>query len=367
MQFTRGSKPAINKFFVLLASILFTSVISISIARDSRAKPLEGDKSVEAILTISWLDEMSTLPGDLAALPALPPSGSDNRDEIELGKLLFFETRLSLDRSLSCSSCHDPAKGFADGKALATGFAGKMLGRHSPTILNTAFNTLQFWDGRSHSLEDQALGPIANPDEMNMVNETLVLERLNKVLQYRELFRKVYGQGPTLQGIAKAISAFERTLITPDSAFDKYMKGDKSALVAAEKRGLLLFISKASCSQCHNGINLTDNDFHNLGNNKSEDQGRYRITKAEKDKAAFKTPTLRNIALTAPYMHNGALKTLEEVVDYYNRGGGSGPNKSNLIVKLDLTNQERRDLVAFLKTLTGTVPQFSTPQPLEDN
>jgi cytochrome c peroxidase len=130
---------------------------------------------------------------------------------------------------------------------------------------------------------------------------------------------------------------------------------------------LLLFISKASCSQCHNGVNLTDNDFHNLGHNQSEDLGRFQITKAEKDKAAFKTPTLRNIALTAPYMHHGSLKTLEEVVDYYNRGGGAGANKSNLIVKLFLTNQEKRDLVAFLKTLTGTVPQITSPQLPADN
>jgi cytochrome c peroxidase len=367
MKFICRSKSAINEYFVFLAYLLFTAVIITGIARLTRATPLADDKSEEAVLSTQWLDEMSSLPGDMAALPAFAPGGSDNKDEIELGKLLFFDTRLSLDRSMSCATCHDPARGFADGKALATGFAGKELKRHSPTILNSAFNTLQFWDGRSHSLEDQALKPITNPDEMNLVNAELAIERLNKAPLYRELFQKAYGQGPTLNGIARAISAFERTLITPDSAFDKYVKGDKNALAAAEKRGLLLFISKASCSQCHNGVNLTDNDFHNLGHNRSEDLGRFQITKAAKDKAAFKTPTLRNIALTAPYMHHGSLKTLEEVVDYYNRGGGSGPNKSNLIVKLFLSNQEKRDLVAFLKTLTGTVPQISSPQMPEDN
>jgi cytochrome c peroxidase len=326
--------------------------------------PLEDNRAMESALSIKMLDEMNVLPGDLGPLPSLAPGKSASKDEVELGKLLFFETRLSQDRSMSCASCHDPLKGFADGKVLATGFAGKVLKRHSPTILNAAFNTLQFWDGRSPSLEDQALGPITNPDEMNL-NGELAVERLNSVPLYREMFQKVYGQAPTLQGIARAISAFERTLITPDSPFDKYMRGDKSALRPAEKRGLLLFISKASCSQCHNGVNLSDNDFHNLGHNRYEDLGRYQVTKAEKDKSAFKTPSLRNIALTAPYMHDGSLKTLEEVVDYYNHGGDNGPNKSSQIVKLYLTIQEKRDLVAFLKTLTGTVPDIAKPQMLD--
>jgi cytochrome c peroxidase len=359
----KGSRPTIKKSIVFF----FTFAIIFGIGRQAHTAPLADNRSVESALSIQMLDEMRSLPGDLAALPALTPGGSDNRDEIELGKQLFFETRLSLDRSLSCASCHDPAKGFTDGKALATGFAGKELKRHSPTILNSAFNTLQFWDGRSHSLEDQALGPITNPDEMNMVNGQLAVERLGKIAQYREMFQKVYGQSPTLNGIAKAISAFERTLITPDSPFDKYMKGDKNALRPAEKRGLLLFISKASCSQCHNGANLTDNEFHNLGQNRSDDLGRFRISGEEKDKASFKTPTLRNVALTAPYLHDGSFKTLEEVVDYYNRGGGDSPNKSNLINKLFLTNQEKRDLVAFLKSLTGNLPQIAVPQNLEDN
>jgi cytochrome c peroxidase len=368
MKFICRFKPLITEYWVFLACLLCAALLITGIARFARAAPsVEDDKSEETVLSTQWLDEMSSLPGDLTALPAVAPGTSDNQVELELGKLLFFETRLSLDKSMSCATCHDPAKGFADGKALATGFAGKELKRHSPTILNSAFNSLQFWDGRSPSLEDQALKPITNPDEMNLVNAELAIERLNQVARYRELFQKAYGQGPTLTGIAKAISAFERTLITPDSRFDKYIKGDKNALAPAEKRGLLLFISKASCSQCHNGVNLTDNEFHNLGHSRSGDLGRFQITKADKDKAAFKTPTLRNIELTAPYMHQGSLKTLEEVVDYYNRGGDTGPNKSSMIVKLFLTKQEKRDLVAFLKTLTGDLPQVQTPQLPVDN
>ena len=345
-------KVKIQRFILCL---FVAALIAIGAGQSSHTVTLADDGSVEFGLTIQMLDAMPTLPG-----------GSQNRDEIELGKMLFFETRLSLDKSLSCASCHDPAKGFADGKALATGFAGKELKRHSPTVLNSAFNKLQFWDGRSPSLEDQALGPISNPDEMNMVDGEVAIERLNQVPLYREMFQKAYGQSPTMKGVARAIAAFEKTLVTPDSPFDHYLKGDKKALSVAEKRGLLLFISKASCSQCHNGPNLSDNEFHNLGHGNSEDLGRYKVTGEEKDKAAFKTPSLRNVALTAPYMHDGSLKTLEEVVDYYSHGGGNGPNKSNLIVKIDLTNQEKRDLVAFLKTLTGTLPQVTKPLLPED-
>jgi cytochrome c peroxidase len=312
-------------------------------------------------ITVQMLDQMTRLPGELSALPGFSPRGSRNEAEIQLGKLLFFDPRLSSDNSMSCASCHHPAKGFADGEALAIGFAGKRLKRHSPTILNVAFNKLQFWDGRSRSLEEQALGPIMSVDEMNMGNAERLIRRLNKVPEYRDLFRKAYGQPLTLKGVARAISAFERTLITPDASFDRYLSGDKNALSLQEKRGLILFISKASCSQCHNGQNLTDNKFYNLGASHN-DLGRYRVTRVSKDKGAFKTPTLRNIALTMPYMHDGSLKTLEEVVEQYDQGGGTAGNKSDLILKLNLTQQEKNDLVAFLKTLTGKIPQVSTPR-----
>jgi cytochrome c peroxidase len=169
-----------------------------------------------------------------------------------------------------------------------------------------------------------------------------------------------------LSNVARAISAFERTLITPDSPFDRYLNGDKNALSLEEKRGLVLFIGKASCSQCHNGPNLTDDKFHNLGSYRPDDTGRYKVTRAEKDRGAFKTPTLRNIALTMPYMHDGSLRTLEEVIDHYDQGGGRARNKSDLILKLSLTQQEKSDLAAFLKTLTGKMPQFSRPQIPQD-
>jgi cytochrome c peroxidase len=275
--------------------------------------------------------------------------------------MLFFDKRLSGDNSMSCATCHEPAKGFADGESLATGFGGKKLKRHSPTILNAAFNKLQFWDGRSRSLEEQVLGPILSVDEMNMGNPRRLIQRLNKVREYQDRFRQVYGQGPTVKGVARAISAFERTLITPDSPFDKYLSGDKNALSLQEKRGLILFIGKASCSQCHNGRNLTDNKFYNLGASHN-DLGRFTVTKVRKDRGAFKTPTLRNVVLTAPYMHDGSVKTLEEAVEIYDRGGGTARNKSDLILKLNLTQQEKGDLVAFLKALTGKIPLVSPPR-----
>jgi cytochrome c peroxidase len=341
--------------FFIAALFIFSSRQAHTVSSD------DGNPEVPGI-TVQMLDQMTRLPGDLAALPDFSPGASRNEAEIELGKTLFFDTRLSGDRSLSCASCHDPAKGFADGKPRATGFAGKELLRHSPTVLNAAFNKYQFWDGRSRSLEEQALGPILSREEMNMVSGQQLIRRLNEVPEYRERFRKAFGRGPTLRSVARAISAFERTLITPDSPFDRYLDGDKNALSLEEKRGLILFIGKASCSQCHNGPNLTDNKFHSLGSYRPDDLGRYRVTRVKKDKGAFKTPTLRNIALTMPYMHDGSLKTLEEVIDHYDEGGGTARNKSDLILKLRLTQQEKSDLLAFLKTLTGKMPQVSMPQ-----
>lgn len=362
MRFNHDFRSSTRRRVLYAGSIFFILTVFINVSPKPHTAALDDTSPEGSGITVQMLDQMARLPGDLAALPAFSPGGSRNEAEIELGRMLFFDTRLSGDKSMSCATCHDPAKGFADGKPRAIGFQGKELLRHSPTILNAAFNKLQFWDGRSRSLEAQALGPILSAEEMNMVSGRRLIRRLNEVPEYRDRFRKAFGQYPTLRGVARAIAAFERTLITPDSPFDRYLNGDKGALSLQEKKGLILFISKASCSQCHNGPNLTDNKFYSLGAYRSDDLGRYRVTKAEKDKGAFKTPSLRNIALTMPYMHDGSLKTLEEVVDHYDEGGGTARNKSDLILKLNLTQQEKSDLVAFLKTLTGKIPQISMPQ-----
>ena len=318
-------------------------------------------------IPVEFLDQLDKLPGDLAPLPnvPVPKDNPQSSEKVELGKMLFFDKRLSGDHSMSCASCHAPDKGYADGKKRAIGFGGQELGRHSPTVLNAAYNTAQFWDGRAATLEDQAKGPIEAAGEMNLDRKELI-KRLNGIPEYKKRFNDVFGKDPTFDNVAKAIAAFERTVVTTDSRFDLYMRGDKQALTLPEKRGLSLFVSKASCSQCHNGVNFTDNGFYTIGVTQegplSEDLGRYSLTQKEEDREAFKTPTLRNIALTAPYMHNGALETLEEVVEFYNQGGGTSSNQSDKVIPLELTGQEKEDLIAFLMSLTGGLPKISTPK-----
>lgn len=359
----------------LLALLVILSVIIIALpfAETLRAEsgPSNGTRPPAPSITIKMLDQMSPLPGDLTPLAAAPLDKAASPEMVELGRMLFFDNRLSLDRSMSCATCHDPLKGFADGRPLAIGFGGKELGRHSPTVLNAALNTAQFWDGRAASLEEQARGPITSPVEMNMTSEAELVRRLDGVAEYNSRFLAVFDEGASLKNVARAIAAFEKTLVTPDSPFDQYAGGNKQALTEQEKRGLILFVAKASCSQCHNGSNLTDNKFHVLGKLQKDarqtDAGRYGVTKDEKDRAAFKTPTLRNVALTAPYMHDGSVATLEEVVEFYDKGCGEAPNKSDLIFKLELTAQEKKDLVAFLKSLTGKPVSLSLPRIPADN
>ena len=318
-------------------------------------------------VTVKDLDKMKKFQGDLGPLPKvkIPANNPQTRAKIKLGKMLFFDKRLSRDLSMSCATCHDPAKGFADGQPRATGFGGKELGRHSPTILNAAYNEPQFWDGRASGLENQAQGPIEADVEMNLPREIMVA-RLIAIPEYKKRIRRIFGEDPSLENVGAAIAAYERTLVTPGSKFDKYARGNKKALTQKEKKGLILFMAKAACTQCHNGFNFTDNQFHVLGVPQEgplkKDHGRYEVTKDEKDRGAFKTPTLRNITLTAPYMHDGVFNTLEEVVDFYNDGGGKVRNKSAKMLKLNLTKREKQDLIAFLKTLTGKMGKFAAPK-----
>jgi cytochrome c peroxidase len=312
-------------------------------------------------ITIEMLDAMTRLPGNLGPLPAVPvPADNPQSEEkIELGRMLFFDKGLSLDRTHSCASCHDPELAFRDGRSRAQGFRGRELPRRSPSVLNAAYNPVQFWDGRASTLEQQAEGPLLGATEMSLLSEGRLIRRVQAVPEYRQRFRAVFGGGPTLKNVTQAIAAFERTLVTPNGRFDRYLRGDKSALGDGEKRGLILFIGKAACSQCHNGPNLTDNRFHRLGlaaGPGPRDAGRLRVTGKESDRACFKTPTLRNSALTAPYMHDGSLKTLSDVIDFYDRGGDAVRGKSPLIVRLDLSAQEKADLLAFLQSLTGPLP-----------
>jgi cytochrome c peroxidase len=349
-------------------SILALLIVLSGLGEDLHPASGLGPAHADAFtIPVEFLDTLEKLPGDLGPLPAvpIPVENPQSPEKVELGKLLFFDKRLSGDESMSCASCHAPDQGFSDGRKRAIGFGGDELGRHSPTILNAAYNTAQFWDGRAGSLEDQAKGPIESPVEMNLDRDELI-QRLSRVPEYLERFNQVFGEGPTFDHIAEAIASFERTLVTPDSRFDQYRRGDKHALTLQEKKGLALFVSKASCSQCHNGPNFTDNDYYILdapgGGPASDDPGRQSVTGKVEDHAAFKTPTLRNIALTAPYMHNGELQTLEDVVQFYDQGGGSSDTKSSKMAPLHLTDEEKVDLIAFLKTLTGDIPQIQKPE-----
>lgn len=301
-------------------------------------------------------------------MPALsiPTDNALTPARIELGKMLFFDPRLSGSQWISCASCHNPALGWSDGLPTAIGDGMKTLPRATPTIINAAFNKLQMWDGRAPTLEQQALGPIMAEGEMRQTMPVL-LNRISAIPGYVDLFRRAYpGEGINEKTLGKAIASYERTVISDDAPFDRWIKGDTNAINAAAKRGFALFEGKANCVACHQGFNFVDDGFHNVGvkplPGHAEDLGRYTQRKVNILKGAFKTPTLRNVALTAPYMHNGAYKTLEEVVDHYDRGGDVKDNLDPNIEPLHLSKQEKTDLVAFMKALTGTQLVVTIPQ-----
>ena len=296
-----------------------------------------------------------------AETPSKPPLGlpsvsvpSDNAmtaEKIALGKQLYFDGRLSADNKVSCASCHDPAKGFSNGDRFATGVEGKKGGRSAPTVINTAYGSLQFWDGRAKTLEDQALGPIQNPIEMNMTLDA-VIKKLNGIDGYKTQFKKVFGSdGATADGIAKAIAAYERTVISGNAPFDRFKAGDQKALSEQAQRGQKLFFGKAHCSACHAGPNFTDNSFHNVGvgmDQKDFDKGRADISKLSGDTGAFKTPTLREIAKSGPYFHDGSAKTLEDVIDHYAKGGIPNEWLDEEIFNIKIAPGEKADLIKFL-------------------
>lgn len=326
--------------------------------------------------------------------------GLDNnpltRAKIELGRQLYFDTRLSVDNTISCASCHHPNEGYSRHTRFGIGVGGQQGNRNSPVSYNRILSAAQFWDGRAASLEEQAKGPIANPIEMGNTHEAAVAT-LKRIPGYVIQFEAVFGPNSvTIDNVAKAIAAFERCIVTGPSPFDyaeklrpfekftpdeledlkeddpetyrRYQdllaKARQFPMSESAKRGRELFFSKrVNCTACHVGPNLTDEKYHNLGvgmDREDPDLGRYAVTHDEKDKGAFKTPTIRNVALSAPYMHDGSLKTLLEVVEHYAKGGIPNPWLSDKIVKIDLTMQEKLDLVAFMEACTGTFPKVET-------
>jgi cytochrome c peroxidase len=294
----------------------------------------------------------------------------DDAARIELGRWLFMDVRLSRDGSVSCSTCHVPEQGFAvNGTRTAVGIGGSVLRRNAPSVLNAGFNEALFHDGRAATLEEQAWGPLLAPDEMGNADRAQVVARIAAVPEFVQAFRAAFAAAPSEDSLAKALGAYQRSLVAAGSRFDRWYFGhEDGALSAQEKRGFVVFRGKAQCNACHKlgreHALFTDEQFHNLGvgfpapghaeaPGQLQDLGRYEVTGAAKDRFAFRTPTLRNVELTAPYMHDGSLATLRDVVDFYDRGGNPNPGLDPLMVPLYLSEAEKAALVAFLKTLSA--------------
>ncbi len=305
-------------------------------------------------------------PAELMPLPKAVPAPEDNPttpEKVELGKMLFFDPRLSGDNQMSCATCHIPDKAYGDGLALSPGAGGKPLKRNTQTCLNVGFFETYFWDGRASTLEEQALGPIESSDEMNQDLDELEAE-LAAIDGYVREFKRVFGSKPTRIGIAKALAAFQRTLVTGPSPLDRYLAGDRNALSDDAQRGLELFQGEAGCIECHHGPLLSDGKFYRLGVS-HRDPGREKVTGNKQDRYRFRTPSLRNVAETGPYMHDGSKQTLDDVVTFYFRGipdsrvDGLTPDRSVL------SGQSFSDIapiVEFLKALSGEAPQVSPPK-----
>jgi cytochrome c peroxidase len=296
-----------------------------------------------------------------------PEGNAPTEARVDLGKKLFFDPRLSGDGNMACASCHSPLFGWSDGLSTAKGFKSKELGRASPTIFNTAYQKIQMWDGRKKSLEDQALGPMVSSDEMN-IGVDGALDFIKKNVEYSALFEAAYpGEGVSDKTLAKAIASFERTVLSNNTPFDQWVKGDDKAISVQAANGFKLFMdpNKGNCAVCHSGSNFADDGFHNIGlasyGKENPDLGRYVIKPIRILKGAFKTPTIREIGQTAPYFHDGSAKTLEEVVEHYAKGGVVKTSLSPNMKTLNLNEQEKADIVAFLQTLTSVEKSFELP------
>jgi cytochrome c peroxidase len=387
-----SDRPAVKSEEVLLGSADLTGGI-----------PGTGPLTIDEIK--KWLDNprnhivlkpilpqgMAAGAGQIAGIEKNPLT----RAKIELGRQLYFDTRLSKDNSISCASCHDPANGYAKDTRFGVGVAGQLGGRNSPVAYNRILSGKQFWDGRADSLEEQAKGPIANPIEMSNTHDVCV-HTVGELPGYKLQFEKIFPDGVTIDNMAKAIASFERALVTGPSPWDYYtpvldfqkaygsnnidekaLKDDDPTLYedymkkkaasdahpiseSAKRGGVLFFSDKAACTACHVGANFTDELYHNLGvgmEAPEPDVGRAKISGDAKDTGAFKTPTIRNVALTGPYMHDGSQKTLEEVVEWYAKGGHPNPHLDAKVKPLKLTNEDKADLVEFMRALSGDLPQ----------
>jgi cytochrome c peroxidase len=401
---------------VVIAATFATSLVPATAAESAAVEKVKlgdpgltagipGNGPLKAAEIKAWLDDPKVhdkfdveLPLGIKAAAGnikIPADNPLTRAKIELGRQLYFDRRISADYSVSCADCHHPDEGWARNTRFGIGIRSQEGNRNSPPSFNRILSALQFWDGRAASLEEQAVGPIANPIEMGSTHAACV-DCLKGIEGYRLQFEKIFPDGGvTIENVGKAIAAFERTIVTGPSAYDYYepvraieqaYKGDLDTLKEDEpeeyaayqaakklsdahpmsesaRRGRELFFGKTNCTACHAGANFSDELYHNIGvgmDKPEPDLGRHVVTKVDADRGAFKTPTCRNVAQTAPYMHDGSQATLEEVVDFYDKGGHPNPWLSKRIVKLNLTAQEKADLVEFMKALTGEFPKIES-------
>ncbi len=375
-----------------------TETVTLGSANLATGIPGSGALSEQEIR--QWLSDKNNhtvlqvkLPKGLDAATAnifIPDDNPLTRAKIELGRQLYFDTRLSSDNTISCASCHAPDQGYGAKTQFGVGVGGQQGGRNSPVSYNRILSKEQFWDGRAATLEDQAVGPIANAIEMGNSHEACVA-CLDGIPGYKQQFATIFNDGLNIDNVGKALAAFERVIVTGPAPYDfqnditkfetafaddleyldeepelaaryKKLKDAAAAQPMSESavRGMKLFAGKAACTACHAGANFTDEQYHNLGVGMDADEpdlGRFEVTKVDKDRGAFKTPTLRNVALSPPYMHDGSQQTLEEVVDWYNKGGHKNPWLSDKMKPLNLTDQEAADVVAFMKE--GLTSEFT--------
>ena len=297
-----------------------------------------------------------------AAIP-FPDSNPYSETKYALGQMLFFDPLLSRSRTRSCATCHNPSLSWGDGLPHAIGEDPKGLPLRAPTLIDVAFTEPLGWDGKFKNLESVAFGPITNPANMNLTESELIA-RLSAIPAYGDAFGHAFGDGAvTRSRIEAALATFERTVVAGQSPFDQWIMGDESAISAAAKRGFRIFNGKARCSTCHNGPSFTDGSFHDIGTAQNDDIGRGRLfPSSEKLRYAFKTPTLRDVARRAPYMHNGSVATLEDVIELYDKGGIDRPSRSPSIRRLSLEASEKKDLVAFLQSLNASSPLAAFPR-----
>jgi cytochrome c peroxidase len=342
---------AIGDLSMARSAAVFVLIASLAAVYGADAPVLPKD-------TLPTQLSLDNIPLGLDPNRPIPKDNALTEAKVQLGRRLFFDPILSADGMVSCASCHDPAHGFSRPQRFAVGVRAQRSARNAPSLFNRAYGTAFFWDGREKSLEAQALRPIESPTEMGSTVAEAV-QRLRSQREYAAQFRAVFADGVTAENLARAIASFERVLLTGDSRVDRFRAGDLRALTDSERHGLWLFESRGRCWRCHTGPNFTDESFHNTGvswGQEPVDWGRYTITKQESDRGRFKTPTLRGLTATAPYMHDGSLATLEEVLEFYNRGGIKNPNVDPAIGPLGLSKDDLRDLVAFLRALSDSPP-----------